>query len=83
MSSESCCAQCGATTYADALDGLCVACVGRGILRVEFSPADLSGTKSGSVLASFNEAEQSAQLDPQPGSATSWWWAPPSPSACP
>src|SRR5262249_7004510 len=38
MSASSTCARCGAPTSAQTLDGLCVACVGRGILSVDTPP---------------------------------------------
>src|SRR5262245_20373253 len=47
MSSPATCSRCGALIHAQALDGLCPACVGRGVLRFESPPAHVPAEEQG------------------------------------
>src|SRR6185436_17367581 len=65
MSSTSSCSCCGAPTHAQALDGLCMACVGRGVLRFETLPADPPAEERSGPGSNPGDAIESIQFEPE------------------
>src|SRR5262245_1434840 len=63
MSSPATCSSCGALIHAQALDGLCRACVGRGILRFESPPAELSAEEPDVAGATLGAAARANQFE--------------------